>query len=60
MWLLFGAMLAASVLDRVDRRIVVLAGVGLTVARMLPLALATAGGELRRETVLLLGVGPRG
>lgn len=60
-WLIFGAMLAGPMLDRVDWRTVAFAAVSLTVVRMVPIAVATVGSGLRSETVLLLGwFGPRG
>ncbi len=61
-WLLFGAVLAGSVIgDGIVVAAVVYALLSLTVIRMGPVAIALAGAHLRREPVLFIGwFGPRG
>jgi NhaP-type Na+/H+ or K+/H+ antiporter len=60
-WLLFGAIAGPIMLDRVDLAAVVYAVLSLTVVRMLPVALASIGSGLDRDTVLFIGwFGPRG
>jgi NhaP-type Na+/H+ or K+/H+ antiporter len=60
-WLLFGALIVDPMLSEIDWQIVAFAVVALTIARMVPIAAATAGAGLRLETVGLLGwFGPRG
>jgi NhaP-type Na+/H+ or K+/H+ antiporter len=60
-WLTFGAVAIPVMLDRVDALMVVYAVLSLTVIRMLPVALATIGAGLDRNSVLFVGwFGPRG
>jgi NhaP-type Na+/H+ or K+/H+ antiporter len=60
-WLLFGAAAGPIVLDRVDVPTVLYAALSLTVVRMVPVALASLGSGLERDTVLFVGwFGPRG
>jgi NhaP-type Na+/H+ or K+/H+ antiporter len=60
-WLLFGAIVAPIVFDRTDPVIVVYALLSLTLVRMVPVALASIGAGLDRDTVLFVGwFGPRG
>jgi NhaP-type Na+/H+ or K+/H+ antiporter len=62
-WTLFGAFLAGPLLLRDGSHLaaVAYALLSLTVIRIAPVALATAGLGLRRETVLFVGwFGPRG
>lgn len=60
-WLAFGAAAVPLVLERADLMTVLYAVLSLTAVRMLPVAVATAGAGLDRETVLFVGwFGPRG
>jgi NhaP-type Na+/H+ or K+/H+ antiporter len=60
-WLTFGAVAIPVMLDRVDALMVVYAVLSVTVIRMLPVALATIGAGLDRNSVLFVGwFGPRG
>lgn len=60
-WLAFGAIAIPIMSDRVDLVVVVYAALSLTVVRMIPVALATIGSGLDRDTVLFIGwFGPRG
>ena len=60
-WLAFGAIAGPILLDRLDLAIVLYAVLSLTVVRMIPVAVATLGAGLDRDTVLFLGwFGPRG
>lgn len=60
-WLAFGAIAIPILLDRLDPRLVLYAILSLTVVRMLPVAIATIGAGLDRNTVLFVGwFGPRG
>ncbi|MGZ5418170.1 MAG: cation:proton antiporter domain-containing protein [Nocardioides sp.] len=60
-WLVFGAIAVPVMLDRVDVSVVLYAVLSLTVVRMVPVALATVGAGLDRQTVLFVGwFGPRG
>jgi NhaP-type Na+/H+ or K+/H+ antiporter len=61
MWFLFGAAILIPGLDNASWRDVLFALLVLTVARMLPTALALAGSGLDRATVAFIGwFGPRG
>jgi NhaP-type Na+/H+ or K+/H+ antiporter len=60
-WLAFGAIALPIMLDTIDLAIVLYAVLSLTLVRMVPVALATLGAGLDRETVLFVGwFGPRG
>jgi sodium/hydrogen antiporter len=60
-WLTFGALAVPIMLDDVDLAIVLYAVLSLTVVRMVPVALATLGSGMSRDTVLFVGwFGPRG
>ncbi len=60
-WTAFGAVAIPIMLDRVDVPMVWYAVLSLTLARMVPVALATLGAGLDRNTVLFVGwFGPRG
>jgi NhaP-type Na+/H+ or K+/H+ antiporter len=60
-FLLFGAVLLAPALGELDWPIALYAVASLTVVRMLPVALAMVGADMRRVTVGFLGwFGPRG
>jgi sodium/hydrogen antiporter len=60
-WLAFGAVAIPIMLQRVDALMIVYAVLSLTVVRMLPVALASIGAGLDRNTVLFVGwFGPRG
>jgi NhaP-type Na+/H+ or K+/H+ antiporter len=60
-FIVFGAVILGSLLDEVTWQIVLYAILSLTVARMLPVALAMLGTGARRPTVAFLGwFGPRG
>jgi sodium/hydrogen antiporter len=60
-WTAFGAVAIPIVAARVDLTMVVYAVLSLTVVRMVPVALATLGAGLDRNTVLFVGwFGPRG
>ena len=60
-WLAFGAIALPIMLARVDALMIVYAVLSLTVVRMLPVALASIGAGLDRDTVLFVGwFGPRG
>jgi NhaP-type Na+/H+ or K+/H+ antiporter len=60
-WLAFGAIAVPLVLDNPDPVLVLYAVVSLTLVRMVPVALASLGARLDRETVLFVGwFGPRG
>ena len=60
-WLAFGAIAVPLVLDRPDAMTLLYAVLSLTLVRMVPVALASIGGGLDRDTVLFVGwFGPRG
>ncbi|MFC4787300.1 cation:proton antiporter domain-containing protein [Nocardioides sp. MAHUQ-72] len=60
-WLAFGAVAAPIIRDSIDVTTVVYAVLSLTVVRMVPVALASTGAGLGRDTVLFVGwFGPRG
>jgi NhaP-type Na+/H+ or K+/H+ antiporter len=60
-WLAFGAIALPLMLDNVDLITVVYAVLSLTLVRMAPVALASLGAGLDRDTVLFIGwFGPRG
>ncbi|HEU4947637.1 MAG TPA: cation:proton antiporter [Kribbella sp.] len=60
-WLAFGAIALPIMRDRVDLATVIYAVLSLTVVRMVPVALASIGSGLDRDTVLFVGwFGPRG
>jgi NhaP-type Na+/H+ or K+/H+ antiporter len=60
-WLAFGAIALPIMLDAADLTTVLYAVLSLTLVRMLPVALATLGAGLDRDTVLFVGwFGPRG
>jgi sodium/hydrogen antiporter len=60
-WLAFGAIALPIMLAQVDALMIVYAVLSLTVVRMLPVALASIGAGLDRNTVLFVGwFGPRG
>lgn len=60
-WLAFGAIAVPVVFDQVDGKVLAYAVLSLTLARMLPVGLATLGSRLDRATVLFVGwFGPRG
>jgi NhaP-type Na+/H+ or K+/H+ antiporter len=60
-WLAFGAIALPIMVDSVDLAIVLYAVLSLTVVRMVPVALASIGSGLDRDTVLFIGwFGPRG
>jgi NhaP-type Na+/H+ or K+/H+ antiporter len=60
-WLAFGAVAVPLVLERAGPLTLLYAVLSLTAVRMLPVAVATAGAGLDRETVLFVGwFGPRG
>lgn len=60
-WLLFGAVAVPLMFDGLGVGVVAYAVLSLTVVRMLPVALATIGAGLGRDTVLFVGwFGPRG
>jgi sodium/hydrogen antiporter len=60
-WLAFGAIAIPILLDRLSPALVLYAILSLTVVRMLPVAIATIGSGLDRNTVLFVGwFGPRG
>jgi NhaP-type Na+/H+ or K+/H+ antiporter len=60
-WLAFGAVAVPLVLERADPMALLYAVLSLTAVRMVPVAVATAGSDLDRETVLFVGwFGPRG
>jgi sodium/hydrogen antiporter len=60
-WLIFGAIAVPIMVETVDLSIVLYALLSLTLVRMLPVALATLGAGLDRDTVLFIGwFGPRG
>jgi NhaP-type Na+/H+ or K+/H+ antiporter len=60
-WAAFGAVATPIMFDRVDLTMVVYAVLSLTVVRMVPVALASIGAGLDRDTVLFVGwFGPRG
>jgi sodium/hydrogen antiporter len=60
-WLAFGAIALPIMVDAVDLTIVLYAVLSLTLVRMVPVALATLGAGLDRDTVLFVGwFGPRG
>jgi NhaP-type Na+/H+ or K+/H+ antiporter len=59
--IVFGAVALGPALHRVDWRVLLYAVLSLTVARMVPVALALAGLNARRPTVAFVGwFGPRG
>lgn len=60
-WLAFGAIAVPIMFDSLDMVIVLYAVLSLTVVRMVPVALASIGSGLDRDTVLFVGwFGPRG
>jgi sodium/hydrogen antiporter len=60
-WLGFGAVAVPIVIDRANWTIALYAVLSLTVVRMVPVALASAGSGLDRNAVLFIGwFGPRG
>jgi len=60
-WLAFGAIAVPIMFDRIDLRTVLYAVLSLTLVRMVPVALASLGSGLDRDTVLFVGwFGPRG
>ncbi|MGR0218949.1 cation:proton antiporter domain-containing protein [Agromyces sp. ZXT2-6] len=60
-WLAFGAIAVPLLLDRLTPMLVLYAILSLTIARMLPVAIALIGSGLDRNTVLFVGwFGPRG
>jgi sodium/hydrogen antiporter len=60
-WLVFGAVAVPIVFERADWQVIGYAVLSLTVARMLPVALALVGTGLPRQTVAFIGwFGPRG
>jgi sodium/hydrogen antiporter len=60
-WLAFGVVALPIMLDSLDLVTVVYAVLSLTVVRMIPVALASIGSGLDRDTVLFVGwFGPRG
>jgi NhaP-type Na+/H+ or K+/H+ antiporter len=60
-WLAFGAIAVPLVLDDPDPTTLLYAVLSLTLVRMVPVALASLGAGLDRETVLFIGwFGPRG
>jgi sodium/hydrogen antiporter len=60
-WLVFGAIAAPVLVESFSVQVAVYAVLSLTVVRMLPVAVALAGGGVGRETVLFIGwFGPRG
>lgn len=60
-WVIFGAMVAPLAITHFEPAALVYAVLALTVARMLPVAIALAGTRLRLDTVLMMGwLGPRG
>lgn len=60
-WLAFGGIAIPIIVDRVSLVVVVYAVLSLTLVRMLPVAVATIGAGLDRDTVLFIGwFGPRG
>jgi NhaP-type Na+/H+ or K+/H+ antiporter len=60
-WMAFGAIALPIMHDRVDPVTVLYALLSLTIVRMVPVALASVGAGLGRETVLFVGwFGPRG
>ena len=60
-WLAFGAITVPIVFDRIDLATILYAVLSLTLARMVPVALASWRSGLDRDTVLFVGwFGPRG
>jgi NhaP-type Na+/H+ or K+/H+ antiporter len=60
-WIVFGAVAVPIMLDRIDVTTVLYGVLSLTVVRMVPVALASIGAGLDRDTVLFVGwFGPRG
>lgn len=60
-FLMFGAIILPHALDHLTWQMVVMAALALTVARIVPVAIATIGSHLDRVTVAYLGwFGPRG
>lgn len=60
-WIAFGAVAVPIMFDRLDLAMVGYAVLSLTVVRMVPVALASIGAGLDRNTVLFVGwFGPRG
>jgi NhaP-type Na+/H+ or K+/H+ antiporter len=60
-WMAFGAVAIPIMFDRIDLTMVLYAVLSLTLVRMFPVALATLGAGLGRNTVLFVGwFGPRG
>lgn len=60
-YLVFGAVLLGSAVDRLTWQVAVAAVLSLTLVRMVPVAIALIGSDLRTRSVLFLGwFGPRG
>jgi sodium/hydrogen antiporter len=60
-WIAFGAVAIPIMFDRINPTMVLYAVLSLTVVRMVPVALASIGARLDRNTVLFVGwFGPRG
>jgi sodium/hydrogen antiporter len=60
-WLAFGAIAIPIILDLATPAVLVYAVLSLTLVRMVPVAIATLGARLDRDTVLFVGwFGPRG
>jgi NhaP-type Na+/H+ or K+/H+ antiporter len=60
-WMAFGAVALPLIADHVDTRTVLYAVLSLTLVRMAPVAVASLGAGLDRDTVLFVGwFGPRG
>jgi len=60
-WIAFGAVAIPIMFDRIDLTMALYAVLSLTVVRMVPVALASIGAGLDRNTVLFVGwFGPRG
>jgi NhaP-type Na+/H+ or K+/H+ antiporter len=60
-WIAFGAVAIPIMFDRINPSIVLYAVLSLTLVRMVPVALASIGAGLDRNTVLFVGwFGPRG
>jgi NhaP-type Na+/H+ or K+/H+ antiporter len=60
-WTAFGAVAIPIMFDRIDLTMVLYAVLSLTLVRMVPVAVATLGAGLDRNTVLFVGwFGPRG
>ena len=60
-WLTFGAIAIPIMVDRIDPLMIVYAVLSVTAVRMVPVAVATIGAGLDRDSVLFVGwFGPRG